>query len=102
MATKPASSFTPGPWEMGQTQNYETALVAPGSGIAVAYAAWDGGSGCHLEIENDADARLIAAAPELYAALVWAEATIAPFSREPAEKSGINMVRAALAKARGQ
>ncbi|MDH7638924.1 hypothetical protein [Sphingomonas oryzagri] len=62
---------TPGPWEIGQTSTYEEALVAPKSGRTVAYAAWDGGSGCHLAIENDADAQLIAAAPDLLEALNW-------------------------------
>jgi hypothetical protein len=36
---------------------------------------------------------------DLVKALKWAEAALAPFSKEPAEKSGINMMRAALAKA---
>lgn len=49
-----------------------------------------------------ANARLIAAAPDLLKALIWAEAAIAPFSKDPQEKSGILMVRAAIAKATGQ
>lgn len=46
-----------------------------------------------------ADLTLWAAAPDLYAACVWAEGALAPFSKEPAEKSGISLLRAALAKA---
>lgn len=57
---------TPGPWKLGRTSCYETALLAS-DGTYVAFAAWDGGSGCHLEIQNDADARLIASAPTLKA-----------------------------------
>jgi hypothetical protein len=53
---------------------------------------------CSLE-ESAANARLIAAAPELLEMAKWAEAAIAPFSREPAEKSGISRLRAAIAKA---
>lgn len=46
-------------------------------------------------------ARLIAAAPDLLGALIWAEAALAPFSKEPAEKSGINLIRAAISRATG-
>lgn len=66
------ATHTPGPWELGQNFSYETALVSS-NGETVAYAAWDGGSGCHLEIKNPADAALIAAAPELLEALEAAE-----------------------------
>lgn len=63
------NKHTPGPWSIGQTPHtYEEALVAK-SGAVVSYAAWDGGSGCHLKIENPSDARLIAAAPDLLEAL---------------------------------
>jgi hypothetical protein len=46
-------------------------------------------------------AHLASAAPDLLEALVWAEAVLAPFSTSPAEKSGINLIRAAIAKANG-
>lgn len=36
---------------------------------------------------------------ELLAALKWAERALAPFSTEPAEKSGITMIRNAIKKA---
>lgn len=51
--------------------------------------------------EAEANARLIAASPELLAACRWAESALAPFSKEPAEKSGISLLRAAIAKATG-
>lgn len=60
-------AHTPGPWEVGKDGNFETALVSQ-CGIVVAFAAWDGGSLCHLEIENPADAALITSAPDLAAA----------------------------------
>jgi hypothetical protein len=51
---------------MGQTAHtYEEALIGL-DGSAIAMAAWDGGSGCHLKIKNEADASLIAASPALY------------------------------------
>lgn len=89
------AKHTPGPWEIGQTCSYETALVAK-SGITVAFAAWDGGSGCHLEIENPADARLIAAAPELLEALELAVAYLNDLPHEPSMR-----IATAIAKARG-
>jgi len=49
-----------------------------------------------------ANSGIISAAPEMLTALKWAESAIAPFSKEPAEKSGIMLVRAAIAKAEGR
>lgn len=45
---------------------------------------------------------VFAAAPEMLAALKWAESALAPFSKEPAEKSGMSLIRAAIAKAEGR
>jgi hypothetical protein len=39
---------------------------------------------------------------DLLAACIWAEGALAPFSSDPAPKSGINMLRAAIANARGE
>lgn len=47
-------------------------------------------------------APLVSAAPDLLAAAKWAEAALAPFSKDPAEKSGISLLRAAIAKAEGR
>jgi len=58
---------TPGPWEIGDLYGEDALLSA--SGEAVAYAVWDGGSGCHLEFGNPADVCLITAAPDLLAEL---------------------------------
>ena len=46
----------------------------------------------HMKAERD----------ELLEALEWAERALAPFSKEPAEKSGMAKIRAAIAKARGE
>lgn len=51
---------------------------------------------------QEANACLIVAAPDMLAACKWAEAVLAPFSKEPAEKAGINLLRAAIAKAEGR
>jgi len=64
-------AHTPGPWCMGQDPHtYEAALISAAKDV-VAYAVWEGGSGCHLEIGKLEDERLICAAPELLAALEW-------------------------------
>lgn len=49
-----------------------------------------------------ANARLMAAAPFLLEMAKWAESAIAPFSKEPAEKSGIARLREAIAQAEGR
>jgi len=54
------------------------------------------------QAEAVANARLIAAAPELLEMAKWSESAIAPFSKDPAEKSGITRLRAAIAKAEGR
>jgi len=43
----------------------------------------------------------IAAQADLLAACMWAESALAPFSKSPAEKSGIANLRLAIAKAKG-
>lgn len=78
------AGFTPGPWVMDQTDTYETALVS-GDGRVVASAAWDGGSGCHLKV-SDANARLIAAAPDLLAALEDIAAYPLPFVEDAEQR----------------
>lgn len=52
--------------------------------------------------EQKANALLIAAGPEMIEALKWAEAALAPFSTEPCAKSGMAMIRSAIAKAEGR
>lgn len=39
---------------------------------------------------------------EMLAAMVWAEKALAPYSKEPAEKSGISSLRSAISKARDE
>ncbi len=57
-------TFTPGPWAISEFESTDptlgsyVAIVADSRGVAAVYS-------------NEGDARLIAAAPELYAALRW-------------------------------
>ena len=105
------AEHTPGPWMVPHFAtdadcNCQYVLSDNQHGMgAIATVHHDGETdGRHnepMEIAQ-ANARLIAAAPELLTALIWAEAAIAPFSKDPQEKSGINMARAAIAKATGK
>lgn len=90
--------WTPGPWRISAFElraGSETRWIMAADDFSVACVESRDGE------ENDANAHLIAAAPELYAALeaidrYWAEGN---FSRQP----GLwNPMRAALAKARGE
>lgn len=106
-----SEQFTPGPWEIyaqpiesGQQAKDEFAFqIDSTSPIGPALYLIDAGGKCAAITgcgpTSEANAHLIKAAPDMFAALVWAERALAPFSKEPAEKSGINMIRAALAKA---
>ena len=58
--------------------------------------------GTDMNEVGEANARLCASAPDMLAALKWAESAIAPFSKEPAEKSGMSLIRRAIAKAEGR
>jgi hypothetical protein len=100
------SEFTPGPWQVspldGRTCGPSRLLVQSGTTIAqmqaVAIVTLRTG-------ETDANARLIAAAPELYAALKAATQFLLPdIDRGPAIdgwQNTVNMVKEALAKADG-
>jgi hypothetical protein len=61
------SAHTPGPWEVNGT-TIET-IASPSVVIGRAYDAEDSGGGVESNSEAEANARLIAAAPELLAAL---------------------------------
>lgn len=93
-------THTPGPWVMGQTPfNYEDALVSA-DGQVIAYASWGGGSSCNLAFENEADAHLIAAAPDLLAAC---EALVAKSTDTTGDWSREwNAALSAIARAKGE
>jgi hypothetical protein len=69
------AQHTPGPWKMGFNFTNEQAIIGK-DGVVVADASWTGGSGCELSIDNPADAKLIAAAPDLLTELRKARAAL--------------------------
>ncbi len=107
------SKHTPGPWEyrLSEGGRHEVAGGAPRGGhihgkcyvadcmISAAYRSSE---------ETQANARLIAAAPELLSCLHWAEAQLSAFPRDELAdmaRAGFEMklgkIRAAIAKAEG-
>jgi len=104
--------WTPGPWETAKPSkvwqvNADTGNAAPTkrwAGIALVVERKDRGSSLYDSAEAEANARMIAAAPELYEAL---EDLVRQVVRqvEEAERGTFIVVGdalAALAKARGQ
>ncbi len=104
-ASKPAPAFTPGPWRLTEPQapDYYATIHGDGGKVLVAEAETAFGA-------RDANARLIAAAPELYAALHNAERLIdacmdrnsAPSPDSPWLRELLDETRAALARASGE
>jgi hypothetical protein len=98
------TGFTPGPWRVGEygiegaidERGYSTTVLRALDGHV--YDEYDSDSAT-IDIDNPADARLIAAAPELYEAL---EAIILGISQGHAGAAAINAGVSALAKARGE
>lgn len=96
-----SASFTPGPW----TSNGDEILTATG----VYLGRMDGRMTGHADEHAEADARLIAAAPEMHEALVNAEFLLRQASlnwKEAASmvdsfRNAAELARAALSKAQG-
>lgn len=66
-ATK--STFTPGPWRVSKETGIRYIRAADNHIISTAYSMLNGVDNAAKELEADANARLIAAAPDLYAVL---------------------------------
>lgn len=96
-----SATFTPGPWSVG-VSGYSPAVYAKGRGICRVEKGTTGTQMWHqkqpLEAEAKANARLIAAAPELYSAL---EALVTKGHEELTVADLFNGERA-LRKARGE
>jgi hypothetical protein len=100
------TKWTPGPWDArtgtswspdGGSQTIEWFVMRPREDVAICADVVDPNS----EKPSEANARLIAAAPDLYAALDKLSNTSAMF--EPVEyQQARQNARAALAKARGE
>lgn len=87
------SDYTPSPWRTGDL--FHTVFgPANGNPSPVTIATVSKG--------NRANARLIAAAPELLEALELAEATIQRLNRHDSANGTLDVMRSALNKARGQ
>ena len=92
---------TPGPWSLSDETHRDglrSKLIhgMPEGMLAIVRVEHQG------RYYGDANARLIAAAPDLLEMAKWAESAIAPFSKDPAEQSGIARLRAAIARAEGR
>ena len=96
-------SFTPGPWVLGNTSHHETMIIGRGGkGDYVCHVQFEqiggGAIASAMEPARRANARLIAAAPELYAACQY----IVDAAENGDEMTAVEMATAALAKARGE
>ena len=96
------ANHTPGPWAIDRSAHFKTfqicgPMFGPDSngGYAVAEIAY---AGTHAE----ANAHLIAAAPELLAALKEAEIVLAVALSWPGSEGTRSKMRAAIAKAEGR
>ena len=111
--TTPMSTHTPGPWTLNPKAVFENngfkinAFPVSGSGQAIA-AVWAGsfGKGPFGLDNQEANARLIAAAPDLAEAVRELLATHPAAYREPRKidnrtDNAIRIARAAIAKAEG-
>jgi len=68
---------TPGPWHLEETDNDGTAFIPlmsdlPNGGVReIAHIRGDGGEELEITAEDEANARLLAAAPELLEAILY-------------------------------
>ena len=94
---------TPGPWAIGRVENgassQSTYIQARDGYLAEIAQVW----GHNDDRDMQANARLIAAAPELYHALVMMlDSHDRTCKGEECQISGIDLARAAIRKARGE
>jgi hypothetical protein len=95
-----SNKHTPGPWEVFYKTKYDEWHVSvPMSEGNMRWGLFDDG----VRSENpEADARLIAAAPDLLKACKALELLFAPLARDCTAADAIDKARAAIAKAEGQ
>lgn len=100
------TKFTPGPW--GIHSSGRNARDTELTRFEIAYGRNSYGDGpeggvATLTQTTEANARLIASAPDLYEALIHAQVALADMSLDsPVIRHALPLVNAALAKARGQ
>ena len=90
------AEYTPGPWAKGIRSNQVAIAGGCGEWIALLPNGRREGFGVVSDDEIIANARLIAAAPELFEQLVWAETVLKCFIEGSAQ---LESLRAAIAKA---
>ena len=100
------SAFTPGPWTVEHYGDGDSLVLHSDGNTRVCFMATPGSSP-RVFPTIEANARLIAAAPDLYEALTAMEAEKADYMRlnnlgDPAKEHTNKMARAAIAKADGQ
>jgi len=97
-------THTPGPWEVDTICNTDMVYAANGLRVATTYCEGQDEDMPWEEVE--ANARLVAAAPDLLAGLEAAEAIIsglmAEFDEDENDVPSIIGIRAAIAKAKGE
>lgn len=93
------AKHTPGPWHTG-AEDIAPCIVYGTNGFAICNAVIHHGK--HSESESIANARLIAAAPELLEACHKARALLAGSIPEEDQRIVEDSLRAAIAKATGQ
>lgn len=96
--------WTPGPWQVKFDEDWmDTMIIAPGgAATAKAWDLWeDSEDGKVTQMPTDANAHLIAAAPELYEALRITKVHLEA-SGFDAKGKVVAQANAALAKARGE
>jgi hypothetical protein len=96
-------THTPGPWKVLPMRHLHTFKVSTDQGASVqaVIAAMDTKSVMVNEAAQEANARLIAAAPELLEALELAHKALSEESRY-AQSTTANKIRAAIRKATGE
>ena len=103
-------SHTPGPWTVeqdnfGDGDGWQTVVQAGKELVAAVWPSTEDDNNHDIPGEGQANARLIAAAPDLLAALGLAETWLMRGAHDPllaAEAEVLRSIRAAIAKAKGE
>lgn len=90
---------TPGPWEIRKAGNGDRGISAPGTGIFIEAFAEIRHSGEGAYDECDANARLIAAAPDVLSALKLLLADVKDYEPWQRPCHAVDVAEAAIAKA---
>jgi hypothetical protein len=91
-------THTPGPWYVGKYGDNDSDVCAVGGPVICALRS---GKADPHDMEADADAALIAAAPELLAVLTWCADRWDKYDEDDAPELG-QAIRDAIAKAAGR